>query len=105
MKLGYSLDRDMFVALATQIAEVATAALKIPYATTDVEISFALADYQDGAGLHLICRALLRNPSASHYDMIADVLGPPEEALQSLLEELKKKVPSFQSKVKKSLLN
>lgn len=92
--MPYVIEKEFFESLAKDIVELANLCQdsdKPQYSFVDVEIACVLADYNDGVGIRMISRAMLRNPKEQVYDVIADVLGSPKEALETLLKRFKDK--------------
>lgn len=89
----YQIDKDTFAKLAAEIADQMNLLYNSEkYSTASVEICIVLS--KNGPDFNLLSRALVRNPKENYYDMVTDVMGPPVEALETLLKELREKTKS-----------
>ena len=104
--MSYSIDKAVFERYAKEISDLANICFDTPgYTLYHVEVCCVLADYNDGLGNRVISRALVRNPSKNIYDLVEDALGPPEDALKLMLNNLKQKAEKdFPNKYKAKLL-
>lgn len=92
--MAYSIDKQFFQRLAKEIVEIVNLGLapdKPQYQPHNLELGCVLIDYEDGMGYRVVSRALLRNPTEDVYDLVVDVLGSPESALESMLRDVTEK--------------
>lgn len=90
--MAYSIDIVFFERLAKEIADLYNICENTEeYDLSLVEIACVLVEYEDGLGYRIVSRALIRNPIEAKYDMVTDVQGSPEDALNLMLKTLKLK--------------
>lgn len=86
-----TINIEEYVKVATKIFELMNQAYKVNiYRLDDIEIIQSVQNMNDGKGPLLVSCAAVRNPLDGRYDMTLDLIGTPQEALDTLLQSLQK---------------
>lgn len=86
-----TIDIQEYIKLATKVYELMNKCYKVNiYRLDDIEIIQSVQNMQDGKGPLLVSSAAVRNPIDGRYDMTLDLIGTPEQALDTLIQSLQK---------------
>lgn len=86
-----TLDVQEYIKLATKVYELMNECYKVNiYRLDDIEIIQSVQNMQDGKGPLLVSCAAVRNPIDGRYDMTLDLIGTPQQALDTLIQSLQR---------------